>query len=144
MDYKYLIEKIIEYGNNYPLIDSVDYDDVYSATAKDNVKYPLLVIDYSPQHQLSNPISTINLDLHYIDNLLEDFTNKLDIQNTTFKVFNDLLLMLQEIDGVDTKIDENKTIEFFQDTLGGSNVTGGTLSVSILIVTNDFYCQIIK
>ena len=116
MDYKNTIETIKEVSLNNYFIKSFDEGDVYDINNKQNNEYPKIVL--SPlNHNLGFPTSQLNFNIFYIDTLLKDESNKIDIHNYSIKIISDILIYLENnYDFVISNI-KNLNIETFTEKI---------------------------
>ena len=121
MNYKKLIEWIKYISERHSLVNSCIYsNNIYEVNHIDAI-YPLVQITPQPS-QMDNPVSTYSFIFYYVDRLLNDKSNELDIQSAGYKALNDILL---DIDGlIDTETQRpysNVTVfsEKFSDECAG-------------------------
>lgn len=121
MSYKELIDNLKETALKHALIESFQYgNSVYEANFTDN-KYPLLYVMYQP-HQIDNPINNYSFVFYYIDRLLEDKSNEVDVHNSGLKSLNDVLIDIDlNYDNTEYKFPTNMTlfVEKFADYCAG-------------------------
>jgi len=120
MNYKKLLEYIKYIGVKHSLINTcMEGDNIYQVNHTD-VVYPLVYITPQP-HIIDNPISTFNFVFYYIDRLLEDKSNRIDIHSAGLKSLNDMMLDIDMLNNTETNRPYNSTVfsEKFSDECAG-------------------------
>lgn len=120
MNYKKLIEFIKYIGDKHSLINTtLEGDNIYQINHLD-VVYPLVFITPQP-HIINNPISTFNFIFYYVDRLLDDGSNRVDIHSAGLKSLNDMVLDIDMLENTETISPYNCTVftEKFSDNCSG-------------------------
>lgn len=97
MTLKETINKFLKIAKKQPNINFASEGDIYTLNTMKNLEYSVFFVTQQ-QHQQSEDTITYNLILYYIDRLVEDDANMLDIQSNG-------IIMLGNI--INTFINEN-------------------------------------
>ena len=127
MNYKRLIENLQYIAGNHKLVNSCEEgDNVYKVNHMDIV-YPLVFITPQP-HILNTPLAQYNFVIYYIDRLLDDKSNRVDIHNSAIKAINDIIFEVDELEVTESLKPINITVfsEKFAD-----ECAGGFIEISI-------------
>ena len=90
MTYKQIINIVENTALKQVFVKSFNEGDVYDINSKTDNPYGMVVI--TPlQHQYGNNTATFNFNIFYIDRLLSDNSNKIDIQSNGFRAIIDIL-----------------------------------------------------
>ena len=124
MNYKELINIIEILSLNHNLVGSfMEGQSVYNINSNDNA-YPVIYLTPRP-HSIGHPVSTYNFYMYYVDRLLDDETNKIDIQTAGIKAIDDILMSLDNLsDNVEVEFPLSMNVfnEKFSDNCAGTYV----------------------
>lgn len=122
-----LINELLDIAKNQPNINYVGEGDIYSLNSKSNLDYSLFFITQT-NHSLAENTHTYNLVLYYIDRLLADDSNRLQVQSQAILEITNIVNLFNaqnEDIQIDYNIDFTTFIHKFQDNCAGAfaNVT---------------------
>lgn len=120
-----LITYILNIAKKQPNIKTVGEGDIYSLNSLPNIDYGVFYITQS-NHTISADTTTYNLVFYYIDRLLNDDSNRLQIHSQGLLEINHILNIID--DELDVDIDDVNITTFthkFTDNCAGvfANVT---------------------
>ena len=143
MTIKQLIQDIAEYAVKNEVVEcAMGGLSLYEVNFKDNNNYPMLFISPSQNHNISNNTVTYNIMLYYIDRLLRDNENNIDIVNASVGKLQQIINIIKSFDDV-LKVDDNYNITNFADTQRlTDNVAGGFVTLSITVQNMQGVCAI--
>lgn len=127
MNYKRLLENLVYIAGNHKLVNSCEEGaNIYKVNYMDIV-YPLVFITPQP-HILNTPLAQYNFVIYYIDRLLDDKSNRVDIHNSAIKTINDIIFEVDELEVTESLKPINITVfsEKFAD-----ECAGGFIEISI-------------
>lgn len=99
-----IVNDILEVGRRQPNINYVGNGDVYTLNSMSNVEYGVFYVTQS-NHSISEDTVTYNLTLYYIDRVLNDKSNTLQVQSQGILVLNNIINQYNQI--ADVEIDYN-------------------------------------
>lgn len=120
MNYKNIIKEIENFSIKHNLVNSfVEGDNVYDINSNDNL-YPVIYLTPKP-HQLNHPTSVYNFYIYYVDRLLNDRANRINVQNSGIKSLNDIIFKIIELENTDVTYPVTLTVftEKFSDECAG-------------------------
>lgn len=120
MPLKNIVEDIINIAKNQPNIGYVGYGDVYQLNSVPNIDYSVFFVTQQ-NHSLENDIMTYNLTLFYIDRLLNDESNMLQIHSQGILEINNIVNLFNEIsdDEIDLSVNYTTFTHRFTDNCAG-------------------------
>lgn len=122
---------------NYAAAGSSIYD-LNNQTIKD---YPIIYISPTGQHEIQENTTTYSLTLFYIDRLLQDSSNDVEIHSTGIEVIKNLILKIEDIGGV-VDVDSRYNIQLFTETERMSDRCNGAYAQIRITVLNDTVCVV--
>ena len=115
---------------------------LYDVNFKQDNLYPLIYISPSQNNNITNSVITYNITLYYIDRLLRDNDNDIDIISTSINHLQKLINIIKKFDYV-LKIDNNYQITNFADSSHlADNVAGAYVSLNVSVKNNIGNCDI--
>lgn len=102
--------------------------------------YPLFYIIPSGTHTVKDDTTRYDLTLYYIDRLLEDNTNTIDIFSNAIENLKNILIGARSIPGV-VDVEDTYTIRNFMPEKLNDRLAGAYAQIRIT-VSNDFVCFI--
>lgn len=110
MNFIQILKKLETYSLSLPYVNSTNLGDIYEyLNGKPNVKYASVNIDINQSTRNDNLIS-YSVYLYYIDRLVEDKSNWMEIKTTAEQVLNSIVNYAAEIGDVD----DGWTINYFE------------------------------
>lgn len=101
--------------------------------------YPVLFSTPSGEHTVREDTTTYTLTLTFIDRLLEDNSNDIDIYSTSIEELKNLIRGIKLINGV-VDVEETYTIRNFTDTESMNDRVSGCYAMLRIIVSNETIC----
>lgn len=138
MNYKRLIENIKYIAGNHKLINSCESgDNIYDLNNMDEkIVYPIMYFIDQP-HQLDNIMNKYNFIFYFVDRLLDDNSNKIDIHNSAIKALNDIVLEIDELQ--QTESDKPIAVTLFTAKFA-DECAGGFIEISIQTENDNSDC----
>ncbi len=115
------INNLLDIARKQPNINHVGNGDVYSLNSLPNINYGVFFITQQ-NHSINDDITTYNLTLYYIDRLLSDNSNTLQIQSQGIMILANIINIFNNSNlDADIEYDINFTTftHRFQDDCGG-------------------------
>lgn len=142
MNLKTLLKEIGEMGYRQRLVN-------YSAagTSLDQINgaeiewYPLLFQSPTGSHTVLQNTTTYEITLYYIDRLLTDFSNDIDIFSSAIENLKNIINGIKDIPGV-VEVMDNYQIRNFTNTEKMNDSLAGAYAVIRIKVINDIICFI--
>lgn len=103
--------------------------------------YPMLYISPTGTHRAGENHTTYQLTLFYIDRLLEDNSNSLNIHSTAIEVLKNIIRKARLLDGV-IEISEDYTITLFTETERMKDRCNGAYAQADFTILNDTTCAV--
>lgn len=103
--------------------------------------YPMLYISPTGNHRARKNFTEYNLTLFYIDRLLEDSSNDVDIYSTAVEVLKNIIKKAGTLDGV-IKVDSDYQINLFTETERMSDRCSGAYAQVNISVMDDTICPV--
>lgn len=139
MTLKYLIDAIAKLAIDEKLINfSAAGNDIYQLNGLAIDAYPALFTCPAGIHYVRENTTSYSITLFYIDRLLEDYSNELDIYSASIENLKNLILKIKDIEGV-LDVENNYTIQNFQESEKMNDRVGGAFA-DIQIITSNTYC----
>ena len=105
-----------------------------------NIVYPCFYIIPAGNHYVMENTTRFGLVLYYVDRLLEDSSNEIDIMSSAVENLKNILVGAKDIPGV-VKVEETYTIKNFFPEKWNDRVCGAYATVNITVV-NDTLCYV--
>lgn len=99
-----IVNDILDIAKRQPNINYANSGDVYALNSMSNVEYGVFYVTQS-NHSISEDTVTYNLTLYYIDRVLNDKSNTLQVQSQGMLVLNNIINQYNQI--ADVEIDYN-------------------------------------
>ena len=110
MNFIQLLKKLEAYSLSLPYVNSTNLGDIYEyLNGSPNVKYASVNIDINQSTRNDNLI-TYSVYLYYVDRLVEDKSNWMEVKTTAEQVLNSIVNYAAEIGDVD----DGWTINYFE------------------------------
>lgn len=110
MNFIQLLKKLEAYSLSLPYVNSTNLGDIYEyLNGSTNVKYASVNIDINQSTRNDNLIS-YSVYLYYVDRLVEDKSNWMEVKTTAEQVLNSIVNYAAEIGDVD----DGWTINYFE------------------------------
>lgn len=110
MNFIQLLKKLEAYSLSLPYVNSTNLGDIYEyLNGKPNVKYAAVNIDINQSTRNDNLI-TYSVYLYYVDRLVEDKSNWIEVKTTAEQVLNSIVNYAAKIGDVD----DGWTIHYFE------------------------------
>ena len=110
MNFIQILKKLEAYSLSLPYVNSTNLGDIYEyLNGKPNVKYAAVNIDINQSTRNDNLIS-YSVYLYFVDRLVEDKSNWMEIKTTAEQVLNSIVNYAAEIGDVD----DGWTINYFE------------------------------
>ena len=140
MNLKVLLKEIGEMGKQQKLIN-------YSAagTSLDQINgmevewHPMLFTCPAGTHTVWENVTRYSLTLYYIDRLLTDYSNDIDIYSSAVEGLKNLINGIKQIPGV-VEVEDGYTIRNFANTEKMNDSLGGAYATLYITVVNDSTC----
>ena len=101
--------------------------------------YPVLFITPSGDHYITDNTTVFTLTLTYIDRLLEDSSNDIDIYSTSIEELKNIIRGIRLIDGV-LDVEEEYVIRNFTNTEALNDRVSGSYATIRIRVDNQTVC----
>ena len=102
MTLKELIEKIKTIARKQHNIGYVGEGDIYTLNSIPNIDYSVIFITQQ-NHSITADLSEYNINLFYVDRLMNDKSNRLDIQSHGITIINNIINQLASTIDVDVE-----------------------------------------
>ena len=120
MNFIQLLKKLEAYSLSLPYVNSTNLGDIYEyLNGKPNVKYASVNIDINQSTRNDN-LNSYSVYLYYVDRLVEDKSNWMEIKTTAEQVLNSIVNYAAEIGDVD----DGWTIHYFEQQFADSCAGG--------------------
>lgn len=110
--------------------------EINSLTIKE---YPILYISPTGNHNVTENYTEFELTLYYIDRLLEDSSNDVNIHSVGIEALKNIINKIKRIDGV-LDVSNEYTIILFKETEGMSDRCSGAYAQVRVTVQNGNNC----
>ena len=139
MTLKSLIDAIAKLAIDEKLINfSAAGNDIYQLNGLNIDGYPALFTCPAGTHYVKDNTTTYALTLFYIDRLLEDYSNDIDVYSAAIEGLKNLILKIGDLEGV-LSVEENYSIQNFEESEKMNDRLGGAFA-DIRIITSNAYC----
>lgn len=139
MNLKKTIEAISREAINEKLINyAAAGNDVYSLNGQNIDAYPVLFTCPAGIHTVKENTTIYSLTLFFIDRLLEDRSNDIDIYSNSIEVLKNLILKIGNIEGI-LGVEDGYTIQNFETDEKMNDRCGGSFA-SIRVITSNSFC----
>ncbi len=140
MTLKTLIDRIGKLAIDEKIINfSAAGNDIYSLNGMNIDGYPVLFTCPAGTHTVRDNTTTYSLTLFYIDRLLEDGSNDIDIYSVSIEQLKNLILKIDNIIGV-LGVEEVYTITNFETDPGKMDDFCGGAYATIKVKTSNILC----
>lgn len=140
MTLKYLLNTISTTAINQKCINyAAAGSDIYQLNVLRIDSYPVLFTSPTGNHQISENTTTYELTLYYLDRLLEDNTNDIDIQSVAIEQLKNMVRHIATFDGV-VNVSEEYNITNFVETEAFNDRLAGAFTTIQVEVLNNFTC----
>ena len=129
MTLKMLCTLIAKYGIQNKIINySAAGSDIYAINGMTIDSYPLLFCSPTGTHNIEKDTTTYEITLYYLDRLLQDSSNEMDILSTSLEALKNIIWGIERMDGI---VDVSEVLpirnvtetEAFPDRLAGAYCT---------------------
>lgn len=128
-----------ELALDQPNIRTVILNDIYRLDTLKNVKYSVFGITPAYEHEEDEDYRYYNLHLYYIDRLIEDGSNDVDIQSIGFEVLSNIITaFLEQFEGKAELHEKTKYQTFYQKFVDECAGIYARVKISI---PRDSYCE---
>lgn len=103
--------------------------------------YPILYCSPTGTHNVTENFTTYQLTLYYIDRLLEDSSNDVNIHSVGIEVLKNIINKIKKLDDV-IEVGENYDITLFTETERMKDRTNGAFATIEVSVLNNSICPI--
>lgn len=122
-----IVNSILDIAKKQPNINHTGEGDIYSLNSLPNIDYGVFYITQT-NHTQSENVVTYKLVLYYIDRLLQDGSNRLQVQSQGILALNNIINIFNQITPeveVDYEVDYTTFTHRFNDDCAGvfANVT---------------------
>lgn len=140
MTLEYILEEISKVALNDELVNySCAGGSIYELNHSTIKAYPLFYTSPTGQHKYERNTTTYALTLFYIDRLLEDSSNDVQIHSTAIESLKEIIKRIKEIDGV-ISVSNEVTIQLFTETERMADRCSGAYANINVRVKNDNIC----
>ena len=122
-----------------PNIRTIVLNDIYKLDTLKDVRYSVFGITQNYEHEQDETRRYYSLNLYYIDRLLEDGSNDVDIQSTGIEVLSNIIETLLEELGGKAELDE--TVKYQCFTQKFVDETSGVYARIKLAIPLSSYCE---
>lgn len=113
---------------------------IYELNADTITDYPILFASPTGQHEVRTNTTDFEITLYYLDRLLQDSSNDVQIFSTAVEQLKFMLRVIEEIEGV-VEIGENYTISNFTETESMNDRVAGAYATVTITVMNVSECD---
>lgn len=114
---------------------------IYELNSLNIRNYPLLYASPTGSHTVEESTTTYEITLFYLDRLLEDSSNDINIYSTAVEAIKNLVNKIRKIDGV-LDVDDNYRVVLFTETERLSDRCSGAYATIQIITSNLTPCGI--
>lgn len=101
--------------------------------------YPLLFITPSGEHIIRENTTTYTINLTYVDRLLQDNSNDIDIYSNSIAELKNIINGIKEIEGV-IDVEDEYSVRNFTDTESLNDRVSGCYAIIRITVLNETVC----
>lgn len=125
------IKSIVE---SNPIYNQFGDGNIWEVDGNSNISYPLTWIDYeTTPHVINNHYVTVNMDIYFVDLVLKDESNELDIKSDTLESAIDFVKFLSSSKDLGfTVLNGSYVTQTFSERWN-DQVAGNKLSISLTI-----------
>lgn len=140
---KSLIQDICQYAINNDLCNlSQGGTSLYEINFKEQKNYPIIFVSPSSVNSVGVNVVKYSFTIYYLDRLLKDNSNDIDILNSSNTVLQKLINIIRNFDYV-LKVDDNYNITNFSDSSHLADcVAGGYVNLSITVQNTQGLCAV--
>lgn len=138
MTLKQLLNSISVLAINEKLVNAtMAGTSIYQLNPKQIDSYPVLFQSPTGEHLVNDNTTTYEVTLYYLDRLLEDNINDIDIYSASIEELKHLVRGIETIDGV-LKVEDGYRITNFADTESfDDRLAGAYTTVDITVMNNE-------
>lgn len=115
--------------------------DIYSINGQTVRDYPMLYISPTGYHQVKENTTRFQLTLYYLERLLNDSSNEMDILSVSIEQLKNLIRGIKKIEGV-VSVDDEYQIVNWTDTENFNDRLAGAYATIVVEVVNEYICFI--
>lgn len=135
-----LLTKISQLAINQELVNCAQAGtDIYNLNVGTIEAYPVLFSSPTGSHRVGENTTVYTITVYYIDRLLSDSSNDLDIISIGIEQLKNLIRGIEEIEGV-VNVEREYNIVSFTETERLSDKCAGDYATIEVEVLNDFIC----
>ena len=139
MTLKNLINSISRLAIDEKLINyAAAGNDIYQLNGLNIDAYPALFACPAGTHIVRENTTSYSITLFYIDRLLENYSNELDVYSSSIENLKNIILKIKELPGV-LDVEDDYSITNFQESEKMNDRLGGAYA-DINIITSNTYC----
>lgn len=136
-----LLYNISEYGISRKIINySAAGTSIYELNNQNVKNYPILFASPTGTHTVGKDTTTFSLTLYYIDRLLTDSSNDVEVFSTAVEVLKSIIVGIDNMDGV-VGVSDSYSVTNFTDTEVMSDRCAGAYATVDITVLNDSICE---
>lgn len=140
MTLKNLIDRIAKYGISRKLINwSSAGADIFAINSQSIREYPILFTSPTGSHRVEENTTTYSITLYYIDRLLRDSSNDIDIFSSAVEQLKAIVIGIAQIDGVVGVSDSYNVLNFTETERLSDSCAGAYCTIEVTVL-NDFIC----
>jgi len=103
--------------------------------------YPILYVSPTGTHRVEENYTTYQLTIFYIDRLLEDNSNAVDIHSAAVEILKNIIRAIENTDGV-IGVSDEYSINLFTETEKFKDRCNGAYATVEISVVNDTVCEV--
>lgn len=141
MNLRILLKTIGELGKKMELVNfSAAGTSLDQINGMEIDSYPVLFDSPTGSHTVMQNTTRFEITLYYIDRLLTDYSNDIDIFSSSIENLKTLVLAIKTIPGV-VDVEDNYVIRNFAQTEKMNDSLGGAYATIRIQVVNDAVCE---
>lgn len=142
MTLRTLLYEIAERGLSEKVIrSSYGGSDIYELNAIRDIHYPMLFTCPSGNHRVKENTTEYNITLYYLDRLIEDNSNEVEIFSTGIEQLKNLVIAIEDLGGV-VEVEREYDMTNFVETEAMNDKVAGAYCTIVVKVINDTTCTI--
>lgn len=142
MTLKFLLEKISKLAIDERIINSaMAGSSIAQVNPKTVDSYPLLFSAPTGQHLVSENYTTYEISLFYLDRLLDDNSNDIDIYSASIEELKNLVRKIETIEGV-YKVGDDWRVQNYSDTESFNDRLAGSFCTIDIVTVNNCVCPV--
>lgn len=115
--------------------------DIYEVNTQTIKDYPMLYITPVGQQMVEENTTKYNLAIYYLDRLLDDSSNEMDILSVAIEQLKNIVLLIQKIAGV-VSVEKEYDITVFTATEEFNDRLAGAYCTIVITCVNETICGI--